>query len=173
MLYVRENIPINLFYQKLKGGSVPSTGNLTLAIVLVVVVLINVGLTFFQEHTSSKVMRSIENMLPSIATVIRDGVQDTIPANQLVPGDVVYLTTGTSVPADIRLMKVSGLKVDQSILTGESEPVTLRSKSTSPNYLETRNITFSGGSVVEGSGYGIVVSIGNSTMMGNLAAAYD
>lgn len=118
-------------------------------------------------------MKSIQKMLPSLAVVVRNGVQDNIPINELVPGDIVNLVNGSSVPADVRILSANSLKVDQSMLTGESEPIKLTNKSTNIHYLETRNITFSGGTIVQGNGKGIVVSTGNQTIMGSLAfAAY-
>lgn len=116
-------------------------------------------------------MNSISKMLPQTATVVRNSQEIQIPASELVPGDIIKLESGDRVPADVRMLQVSGLKVDQSILTGESEPVVLRNKSTSPNYLESRNMTFGGGCCVDGSGYGLVVSTGNHTVMGSLAAS--
>lgn len=115
-------------------------------------------------------MESISKMMPKNSTVIRDSQAVSIPAHDLVPGDVIRLETGDRVPCDIRMIAVSGIKVDQSILTGESEPVVLRTKMTSTNYLESKNMTFCGGNVVDGSGIGVVVSTGNRTIMGSLAS---
>jgi len=108
-------------------------------------------------------------MMPQNSTVIRGGQAMQVETTALVPGDILKLETGDRVPADIRVLTVSGLKVDQSILTGESEPVSLRNKMTSTNYLESKNMTFCGGCIVDGSGVGLVVATGNNTMMGSLA----
>jgi sodium/potassium-transporting ATPase subunit alpha len=145
-------------------------GSLALAIALVVVTLINVATTVFQDRSSSAVMKSIQKLMSAYSTVVRDGTPQQVPSAELVPGDVVNLALGDRVPADLRIISSAGLRVDQSILTGESEPVPLRTKCTSDNYLESKNITFCGASVVEGSGSGIVVATGNSTMMGSIAA---
>jgi sodium/potassium-transporting ATPase subunit alpha len=142
---------------------------LALAIALVVVVLINVGVAFAQDYSSNAVMNSINKMMPQNAMVVRDGQAIQVPSEELVPGDILRLESGDRVPADVRIVQVSGLKVDQSILTGESEPVSLRNKMTSTNYLESKNMTFCGGCVVDGSGAGIIVATGNYTMMGSLA----
>jgi len=76
------------------------------------------------------------------------------------------------VPADIRLVEVSGLKIDQSSLTGESEPVSLTTKPTNDNFFESRNMAFFGTNCVEGRGKGIVVATGNNTVMGSLTVRH-
>lgn len=134
-----------------------------------VVIFINVGVSVVQDYSSNKVMNSISAMIPQTASVIRNGQNIQIPSEDLVPGDIIILNSGDRVPADIRILSVSGLKVDQSVLTGESEPVVSRSKVTSDNYLETKNMTFCGGCCVDGSATGLVVSTGNNTIMGSLA----
>jgi sodium/potassium-transporting ATPase subunit alpha len=151
------------------NGGTPSTGNLTLAVALVIVVLINIAVSVVQDHTSSAVMKSIKGMMPQYSMVVRDGQAVQILTQDLVPGDILQMQTGDRIPADVRVLSVSGLKVDQSILTGESEPIALRSKMTSSNYLESKNMTFCGGCIVDGSGTGLVVATGNYTMMGSLA----
>lgn len=117
-------------------------------------------------------MKSIQSMMSATTTVVRDGQTTQIPTEDVVPGDIVVLSLGERVPADLRIVSVHGLRVDQSILTGESEPVALRTKQTSDNYLESKNITFCGASVVEGSGVGLIVATGSQTMMGSIALKY-
>jgi P-type E1-E2 ATPase len=115
-------------------------------------------------------MKSIQGMMSATTNVKRDGQSMQILTVDLVPGDVVELALGEKVPADLRLLSVSGIRVDQSILTGESEPIALRVKATSDNFLESKNVTFCGASVVEGSGTGLVIATGNHTVMGSIAA---
>ena len=117
-------------------------------------------------------MKSIGSLVPQSALVWRDGEKTSVLTSELVPGDIIELSTGARVPADVRLISVSGLKVDQSMLTGESEPVVLRTKCTSQNFLESKNMTFCGANILEGTGIGMVVSIGNQTMMGTMAKKY-
>lgn len=95
-----------------------------------------------------------------------------IPTVDVVPGDIIVLSLGERVPADLRMITVNGVRVDQSILTGESEAIALRTKATSDNYLESKNVTFCGATVVEGSGTALVVATGNNTVMGSIAAKY-
>jgi sodium/potassium-transporting ATPase subunit alpha len=103
--------------------------------------------------------------------VVRDGSEKLIPAATLVVGDVVVLRNGDRVPADLRLVDVRSLRVDQAALTGESEPVSSSATCTDSNYLQTRNIAFCGTNIVEGTARGIVVSTGNNTVMGSIASA--
>jgi sodium/potassium-transporting ATPase subunit alpha len=144
--------------------------NLWLSIVLAVVVFITGCFQYFQESKSGKIMDSFKKMLPPQATVIRDGQKQTISATNLTIGDLVQVDLGTRVPADIRIVTTSGLKVDNSSLTGESEPLTRSPECTHNNPLETKNLAFFSTFAVEGSGTGIVVKIGDNTVMGRIAS---
>eukprot|EP00026_Physarum_polycephalum_P002073 Phypoly_transcript_02077.p1 GENE.Phypoly_transcript_02077~~Phypoly_transcript_02077.p1 ORF type:complete len:897 (+),score=112.36 Phypoly_transcript_02077:167-2692(+) len=115
-------------------------------------------------------MSSIFKMLPSYAHTIRDGKPIDIPTAHLVIGDIVDLNIGDKVPADMRLLSVDQMKVDRSMLTGESEPVICSVKCTDNNYLETANLAFLGSNVVEGRGRGVVVATGNRTTMGRITS---
>ena len=88
---------------------------------------------------------------------------------QLTLGDIVDVKFGDQVPADLRILSADGLKVDNSSLTGESEPQTRTNQCTDENPLETKNIAFFGTNVVEGTGEGMVVNIGDETVMGRIA----
>ena len=99
----------------------------------------------------------------------RDGKKARVPANQLVPGDVVFIQGGNRVPADLRLFKCDGLKVDNSPITGETEPQLRSTEMTHPNPLETENLLFFASNVIEGSGIGIVFATGDATVMGRIA----
>ncbi|KAJ8939290.1 hypothetical protein NQ318_008280, partial [Aromia moschata] len=98
------------------------TDNLILGCVLVVVVVVTGCFMYFQEHKSQKIMESFANMVPPKATVIRGGETVTIMSKDLVVGDLVELKFGDRIPADIRIIQSQGFKVDNSALTGESEP---------------------------------------------------
>lgn len=110
-------------------------------------------------------------MLSVESLVVRDKIEQLASVSSLVVGDVVVLRTGDRVPADLRLVEVRSLRVDQAALTGESEPVKSSPSCTDDNYLQTRNIAFCGTHVVEGSARGVVVSTGNQTIMGSIASA--
>ncbi len=90
-------------------------------------------------------MDSIASMLPSDVNVLRDGHKKTVPAADLVNGDIVYVTLGNKIPADLRFIEVSSdLKVDRAVLTGESEPISGTVDSTDENFLETQNVALQG-----------------------------
>ncbi|KAK9883068.1 hypothetical protein WA026_001273 [Henosepilachna vigintioctopunctata] len=146
-----------------------SYDHLYLGSVLVVVVTFSGFFGFYQESTSETIMESFKKMIPTYATVIRDKVEFTIPSEEIVVGDVVEIQAGGTVPADIRIIDSSSLKVDNSPITGESDPQTKYPKYTSDNPLETANLAFYTTNVVEGRGRGIVVSCGDDTLIGHIA----
>jgi len=104
-------------------------GNIKDAVVILAVVLINASVGFYQEYRAERSLTALKSMLPVKTYVRRDGQKLEIPAEELVPGDVVLLEAGDRVPADGRLFIAAGLEVDESALTGESHPV---SKNISP-----------------------------------------
>jgi sodium/potassium-transporting ATPase subunit alpha len=100
-------------------GSPPAPANLALAIVLLAVFFIQAAFNAWQDWSSSRVMASITAMLPESCTVLRNNVQTTVTAPDIVPGDVVYIKAGNKLPADVRLIEVSSdACFDRSILTG-------------------------------------------------------
>ncbi|KAH0631374.1 hypothetical protein JD844_005673 [Phrynosoma platyrhinos] len=115
---------------------------LYLAIALIAVVVVTGCFGYYQEFKSTNIIASFKNLVPQQATVIRDGDKFQINANQLVVGDLVEIKGGDRVPADIRIITAQGCKVDNSSLTGESEPQTRAPECTHESPLETRNIAF-------------------------------
>jgi sodium/potassium-transporting ATPase subunit alpha len=102
------------------GNPNPQASNLALAVVLLVVVVLQTIFNAWQDFSTSRVMASIQEMLPDDVVVLRDGAETTLPAVALVPGDIVQLSLGQKVPADVKLIDVSGdLRFDRSVLTGE------------------------------------------------------
>lgn len=114
-------------------------------------------------------MENFQQLLPPHTRVIRDGnVKDEL-ASDLVVGDIIVIEEGDLVPADARLVEVNSLKVDNSSLTGESEPQLRSLKCTHQNILECRNMVFSGTLVRTGNGKAVVIGTGNNTQIGSLA----
>ncbi|KAK9720816.1 hypothetical protein K7432_003880 [Basidiobolus ranarum] len=150
-------------------GSPPDPTNLGLAVLILIVIFLQAGFNAYQDWSSSKVMKSINNMLPASALVNRDGKKIRIPVSSLVVGDLVYLTYGNKVPADARVISCSDLKFDKSVLTGESDPITATVDMTDENYLESKNIALMGTLITNGEGIGLVVSTGDQTVMGKVA----
>lgn len=151
-------------------GNPPAKANLALAIVLFIVFFIQALFNAWQDFSSSRVMKSITGMMPEECHVLRGGQINVISSREIVPGDLVLFKAGTKLPADVRFTTVSSdAKFDRSILTGESAPLAAVTESTDSNYLETRNMGFAGTHCTSGSGSGLVVAIGDSTVFGHIA----
>ena len=144
--------------------------NLYLGIVLATVVIVTGIFSYFQERKSSQIMESFKNMVPDQAKVVRDGKAQVINALDVVMGDLVQVKGGDRIPADIRITESSSMKVDNSSLTGESEPQTRNNEYTHENPLETKNLAFFSTNCNEGSATGIVVKRGDDTVMGRIAS---
>ena len=148
-------------------GNLP---NLYLAFVLIFVVILTGVITFAQGAKSEALMEGFKNMLPSVTKVLRDGKLTQIPAEKLVRGDVVEVISGEKVPADIRILSSIEMKVDNSPLTGEVEPLLRSPECTHPEEpFETKNLAFFGTLCKEGRGRGIVINIAEKTVMGQIA----
>jgi len=140
------------------------------AIAIGIIIIMNALLGFYQEHKAEKAIEALEKMIVSRVTVIREGEHHEISTDNIVPGDIVLLEEGNRIPADIRLMEVSNLKVDESMLTGESVPILKDVKILEDLQMpERKNMVFMGTLVSYGRGKGIVVSTGMTTEMGKIA----
>ncbi|WP_119679782.1 cation-translocating P-type ATPase [Indioceanicola profundi] len=142
------------------------------AAVVAGVVLINAAIGFIQEGKAEKAMEAIRNMLSPQASVVRQGARQPIPAEHLVPGDVVHLASGDKVPADLRVVEARGLQVQEAALTGESLPV---GKHTDPVAEDAalgdrRSSLYSGTLVARGQAVGVVVATGDATEIGRIGA---
>lgn len=150
----------------------PSPTNLALAILVILVILLQAGFSAFQDWSTSRTMKSITDLLPSEALVMRDGQLKKMPASELVSGDIVHIKIGNKVPADLRLISHSGdIRFDRAVLTGESDEIEGAVDMTDDNFLESRNIALMGTLVVNGSGVGVVVLTGPRSVMGRIAKA--
>ncbi len=147
----------------------PPDDNLYLGIVLTIVVVVTGVFSYYQESKSSKIMESFKNLVPQYALCLRDGEKVTIKAEELTLGDVIEVKFGDRIPADIRVIEARGFKVDNSSLTGESEPQSRGPQFTHENPLETKNLAFFSTNAVEGTAKGVVVNIGDNTVMGRIA----
>ncbi len=140
--------------------------------VIIGVVIINALIGVIQEGKAERALDAIRNMLSHEASVMRDRHQVTLPAEQLVPGDVVHLCSGDRVPADLRLIHLHNLGIDEASLTGESVPV---NKNVSPvsesTALADRGcMAYSGTLVTSGQAEGVVVATGAETEIGRISA---
>jgi len=135
------------------------------------VVIINVIISYLQEAKAQEAIDSLKEMMHTCAVVIRDGKKINLDSTNLVPGDIVLLESGVKVPADIRLIEVRDLKVDESMLTGESLAAQKDISICSQNIIlsDRKNMTFSGTYVTYGRARGIVVATANHTEIGKIA----
>merc|ERR1719483_809374 len=147
----------------------PPDDNLYLGVVLTVVVTVTGIFSYYQESKSAAIMESFKNLVPQYALCRRDGEKVTLPAVELTLGDIVEVKFGDRLPADLRILEARGFKVDNSSLTGESEPQARSPEFTHENPLETKNIGFFSTNAVEGTCVGMVVNIGDNTVMGRIA----
>ncbi|GAM86244.1 hypothetical protein ANO11243_042560 [Dothideomycetidae sp. 11243] len=154
------------------GDPDPQPYNLGLAILVIIVIVLQALFSAFQDWSTAKTMNAILDLLPSDALVLRHGSFVELRTSELVRGDIVKISIGDKVPADLRLIETSGdLRFDRSAMTGESHEIDGTVDKTDDNFLETRNVALMGTIVTNGSGTGIVVFTGARSVMGSIAAA--
>ena len=149
-----------------------ATGDVRAAIVIVAMVILSVTLAFVQEHRSNKAAAALRAMVHTTVSVRRDGVFKDVPLHTLVPGDVVQLSAGALIPADLRLLGSKDLHVNQSALTGEAMPVEKQETPPVPppeDVLDACNLCFMGSNVLSGTATAIVLATGPNTAFGKLA----
>jgi len=141
------------------------------ASVILGVVFINAVIGFVQEGKAENALKAIRQMLSPNAMVLRNGKQIAIPAKELVPGDVVLLQSGDKVPADLRLFRVKGLQIQESVLTGESIAVEKITDSVALESMigDRRCLAYSGTLVTHGQGTGVVIATGAQTEIGHIS----
>jgi len=154
------------------AGIAALTGDKDAVIIISTMVVISVVLRFVQEHRSSQAAQKLKEMVETTATVTRDGIKREIPVDELVPGDIVHLSAGDMIPADLRLIASKDLFVSQAALTGESVPVEKFAEGAPPasgSLLDHPRLCFMGTNVVSGTGTGVVLATGPATYFGMLA----
>ncbi len=142
------------------------------AVVILAVVLINAAIGFIQEGRAEKSLEAIRAMLTREASVLRDGRRLTVPAESLVVGDVVLTEAGDRIPADLRLLRASNLRIEEAALTGESAPADKSAHPVAPDAAlgDRASMAYSGTLVASGQGAGLVVATGASTELGRISA---
>ncbi|WP_425313220.1 magnesium-translocating P-type ATPase [Paenibacillus mangrovi] len=157
------------------------TDDLTGVLVISTMVTVSVLITFTQEFRSIRTVEKLKEMVRTTTTVTRNGSKEEIDMQELVPGDIVHLSAGDLVPADVRLLLSKDLFVSESALTGEALPVEKEEsqwanhrsmKTTRPrtaNALELGNICYMGTNIISGSATAVVISTGASTYFGSMA----
>ena len=141
-----------------------------------VIVLFSAMLGFFQEYRAERAIEMLRKLSAPVATVLRDGEEKDIPADELVPGDIVLLDAGDKVPADVRLLMVAQLEIDESPLTGESIPVAKTTDALRDETLpvgDRVNMAFAGTAVTQGRGTAVVALTGMQTEFGTIAGLLE
>lgn len=142
------------------------------AVLVILMAIMSVALSFFQEHRAGREVEKLSEMVRATATVYRNGKPIEVDIKEIVPGDIVDLSAGDMIPADLRIISCKDLFLNQASLTGESFPVEkiagpIQTKSSSP--YDLTNITFMGSSVVSGTGLGVVIKTGLATQFGEIS----
>ena len=149
----------------------PGEEDPTTSIIIVVLVLISGGIRFVQELRSDRAASNLSRLIVNTATVIREGAEQELPIDELVVGDIIKLSAGDMIPADVLLLDSRDFFVQQSGLTGESDAVekVCLAKSDGQNLdslLETESLAFMGTNVISGRAIALVLVVGDETMMG-------
>ncbi len=147
-------------------------GDLTDTIVILIIVLLNAIVGFFQEYRAEKAMQALKQMAVTQARVLRDGYISWVPATVLVPGDIVLLEAGNAVPADVRIIESVNLKIEEAALTGESHAIEKITHSLGIDDLplgDKKNMAFKGTFVIYGRGTAVVIATGMQTELGRIA----
>ena len=164
-------ISIILVYTDIYLAETPSYANI---IVIAILVVASTLLDFFESYRSNKAAEKLKEMVATTASVIRDGKKIEIPVKNITLGDIVLLSAGSMIPADLRIIEAKDLYVGQSSLTGESDSVkkTIELENTDEevdSIAELNNICFMGTNVISGSAKGVVIKTGDSTYFGKIA----
>jgi len=136
---------------------------------LLAVALLNAGFSFLQEYRAEKAMEALKKFLPQLVQVVRDGRERSLPAEDLVPGDLLLIGEGDRIPADARLVEVTGLQVNNAPLTGESKPLPLQAGPSDAPLTQADNVLLAGCVVLKGAGRALVFATGLRTEFGKLA----
>ncbi|MDQ3035895.1 MAG: HAD-IC family P-type ATPase, partial [Myxococcota bacterium] len=146
-------------------GDVPDT------IVITIVVLVNALIGFFQEQRAENAIAALDQLVTTEATVLRGGEKRRAPSADLVVGDIVFLQSGDGVPADLRLLELRDLQIEEATLTGESVPSVKGTGVLAPDTSmgDRENVAFAGTAVTYGTGCGVVVATGDATETGRIA----
>ena len=173
---------INLFFSQFKDVMIVILliaaiisgiiGDITDTIVILIIVVLNATMGFFQEYRAEKALQALKKKAISQVKVIRDGTISYLSASELVSGDIVFIEAGNSIPADLRIIESKNLKIDEATLTGESQSVEKISDVLNREDLliaDQKNMAFKGTFASYGRGIGVVIATGMQTELGRIA----
>ncbi len=166
---------LHVFALLLWAGSVLAfvAGQARFGIAIIAVIVLNGIFGFLQENRAERAVAALKRLLPAVATVVRGGQQRRVPAEELVPGDLLVLQEGDRVSADARLIEASDLRSDESSLTGEAVPVHKTAHAEPalpPTPIQAHNMVFAGSTVTSGGATAVVTATGMTTRFGRIAA---
>ncbi|HBG48617.1 MAG TPA: magnesium-translocating P-type ATPase, partial [Cyanobacteria bacterium UBA9971] len=148
-------------------------GEVESAIIIIAMIIINVFMTFFQEYQADKAAEKLKKLVSTTVTIIRSGKEEEISQSELVPGDIIRLSAGNIIPADIRIISSKNLYVNQSAMTGEALPVEKSENSYQDdlknNIFDIPNICFMGTNVNSGTAICVVIATGSNTYLNSIA----
>jgi len=178
----RSESPLKLFLHQFKdfmvlvlaGATIISglLGEMLDALTIIAIIVLNGVLGFFQEYRAEKSLKALKELSAPLAKAVRGGTLVTVPARELVPGDIVVLESGDRVPADLRIIESNQCMIEEAALTGESMPVAKSAETLKEAELplgDRKNCAFLGTMVTRGTAKGIVVATGMRTEMGKIA----
>lgn len=151
------------------------TYDIMTGITILSLIIVSTLIKFIQENKTNKASEKLKSMIKTTATTLRDGKKKEIDINQLIVGDIVFLSAGDIIPADLRIIESKDLFISQSSLTGESEPVEKTSLSTDKNnsIIELSNVCFMGTNVVSGTAIGVILLIGKDTYFNSMVKSIN
>lgn len=147
-------------------------GQIVNGFILMLFVLINALIGFYQEYRASNALKLLSSYLVDYATVLRDGVQERVSVQAIVIGDIIQLLPGDRLPADIRFITAENLILDESVISGESMPVDKGAtplQKTAESIYQAHNLGFAGTTVLKGRGIGVVIAVGKETVWGSIS----
>jgi Ca2+-transporting ATPase len=165
----------HLFALLLWAGSALAfvAGQASFGIAIIAVIVLNGIFGFLQEHRAERAVAALKRLLPAVATVVRDGQQRRLPAEELVPGDLLVLEEGDRVSADARLIEAADVRSDESSLTGEAVPVhktAVAEQAMPPTPIQAHNMVFAGSTIISGGAKAVVTATGMRSQFGRIAA---
>lgn len=157
------------------GGALAFVANMpALGWAIFAVIFINAVFSFWQEYKAERALEALKKLLPRKVIVLRDGKEKEVSAEELVPGDIIFLEEGDSISADARLIETFNMRVDNSALTGESQPIYKTSEAVPDGkefiWTELPNMVFAGAAVTSGTGRAAVIATGMQTEIGRIAS---
>ncbi|KAH7678462.1 CRE-CATP-3 protein, partial [Aphelenchoides avenae] len=145
--------------------------NLYVALILYAMIFIMCTLSWYQQMKARKVVSGFKRLLADSSQVLRDGKEVTVNAKEIVLGDIIIMKAGSRVPADVRIIHCTGLKLEAASITGESEPNDYQAEQVPEGVtiFDAHNVAFNGSLCVEGEGIGVVIRVASNTVIGQIA----